>query len=267
MLTHSKVYDTHKLWLTIDVEELNDSNFKLFEKKPINLHYEELLDNWLELCERNNYKSTAFVLGSFAKKYPYIIKKISNAGHEIASHGLTHDLVYDMSLQEWNNSIIESKYILEDITSNEVKGYRSASWSLPFNKDYYEKLLSSGYSYSSSYFPFKTYLYGNSIDKKEPFEINTKSGTIIEIPIPKFGIPFSGGFYLRMFPPFLQKLLILQLNNLGVKPIIYIHPYELVDSKFITKHFFNYFKKNADFFLAFGATSNSLKDIEALLID
>jgi len=264
MLTKSTVYDTHPLWLTIDVEELVDSNFNLLNKKSINLDYEVLLNNWLRLCNHNNYKSTAFVLGSFAKKYPHLIKKLSNAGHEIASHGLTHDLVYDISFEKWNNSIIQSKNILEDITGRNIIGYRSASWSLPFEKSYYEALVDAGYSYSSSYFPLKTYLYGNSIDKKHPFEVHTKSGKITEIPVPKLGIPYSGGFYLRMFPSFLQKLLISKLINRGIKPVIYIHPYELIDNDYILKFYFQYFKKNIDFFLAFGATSKPLNDIEEL---
>jgi len=265
MLTPSKVYNEHEIWLTIDVEELNDSNFKLSEKKPIKLNYEKLIDDWLELCDKNNCKSTAFVLGGFAKKYPEIVKKLSSAGHEIASHGHTHDLVYDISFETWKESINDSKKTLEDIIGKEVNGYRSASWSLPFDKQYYETLVDSGYTYSSSYFPLKTYLYGNSIDKKWPFEIHTSSGVITEIPIPKLGIPYSGGFYLRMLPLFLQKILMKRMFSLGVKPVIYIHPYELVNPDFITKYFLQYFKKNIDFFLAFSAISRPIKDIDMLL--
>jgi len=264
MSTYSIVYDKYPLWLTIDVEELTDSNFNLINKKSINLDYEILLDNWLELCQRYNYKSTAFVLGSFAKKYPFLIKKLANEGHEIASHGLTHDLVYDISFNKWNDSIIQSKNILEDIIGKEVKGYRSASWSLPFEKFYYEGLINAGYSYSSSYFPIKTYMYGNIIDKKNPFKIETESGSIVEIPIPKFGIPFSGGFYLRLLPISIQKVLTNLLNKSGVKPVVYIHPYELLSGS-LMKHFKQNFKTNIDFFLAFYSSSPAEYKIERLL--
>lgn len=258
-------YKEFPLWLTIDIEELFDSNFNLVPKKSFILDYDSLLDNWLVLCEEMNFKSTAFILGSFADKYPHIVKKLSDNGHEIASHGQTHDLVYSLKLEEWKKSINDSKKTLEDIIGKEVNGYRSASWSLPFEQQYYETLVDSGYTYSSSYFPLKTYLYGNSIDKKWPFEIHTSSGVITEIPIPKLGIPYSGGFYLRMLPSFLQKILMKRMFSLGVKPVIYIHPYELVNPDFITKYFLQYFKKNIDFFLAFGAISRPIKDIDMLL--
>jgi len=258
-------YQKYSSWFTIDVEELSDTNFNLIKKRTLELNYETLVNNWLQVCKKYNYKSTAFVLGSFALKYPNVIKKLSDAGHEISSHGLNHNLVSKIEFYEWKNSISESKKILEDITGKEVNGYRAASWSLPFETHYYETLVELGYKYSSSYFPLKTYLYGNSIDKKHPFEIHTKSGKITEIPVPKLGIPYSGGFYLRMFPSFLQKLLISKLINKGIKPVIYIHPYELIDNDYILKFYFQYFKKNIDFFLAFGATSRPLNDIEELL--
>jgi len=260
-----QTYQKYSSWLTIDIEELSDTNFNLTKKRTLELNYEELVDNWLEVCEKYNYKSTAFVLGSFALKYPNIIKKLSDAGHEISSHGLNHDLVFKTEFSKWKDSITDSKKILEDITGKEVNGYRSASWSLPFEKSYYERLFELGYKYSSSYFPLKTYLYGNSIDKKNPFEIFTKSGVITEIPIPKLIVPFSGGFYLRMFPSFLQKLLANKLIKKSIKPVIYIHPYELIDNGYILKFYSQYFKKNIDLFLAFGATSRPLDDIEELL--
>jgi len=261
------LYNTNKIWLTIDVEELSDSNFRLIAKNELKLDYEALIDNWLNLCEEYGYKSTAFILGSFAEKYPHIVKKLSNNGHEIASHGLTHDLVYDIPFETWSNSISESKRILEDITGNEIKGYRSASWSLPFEKYYYEELVKSGYSYSSSYFPLKTYLYGNAIDKKNSFNVETKSGSIIEIPVPKFIVPFSGGFYLRTLPQFVQKLLVKQLISIDVKPVLYVHPYELIKKNSMLAYYYKYFKKNIDFFLAFWTLNRPISNIEKYLID
>jgi len=262
----SSIYYNHKVWLTIDIEEITDTNFNIRWKCSSDLKYEKLIESWIELNNRLGYKSTCFVLGSFATKYPNLIKKLYDNGHEIASHGINHALVNSISIKEWRDSIYKSKHILEDIIGEEVKGYRSASWSLPFDKDYYEILIEEGYSYSSSYFPIKTYMYGNSIDKKRPFKISTNMGEITEYPILKNIIPYSGGFYLRAIPFIIEKYLLNNSIKQGYKPIIYIHPYELLDINLI-----NYFRKktsiNLDFILAFYSTSSPLKKIEKLLYD
>eukprot|EP01003_Olkasia_polycarbonata_P004092 NODE_304_length_1031_cov_87.341141_g261_i0.p1 GENE.NODE_304_length_1031_cov_87.341141_g261_i0~~NODE_304_length_1031_cov_87.341141_g261_i0.p1 ORF type:complete len:121 (-),score=5.30 NODE_304_length_1031_cov_87.341141_g261_i0:469-831(-) len=112
----SDIYDSSKVWLTIDVEEIIDTNFNINWKIEPKLDYSILIDNWIEFTTNLNMKSTCFVLGSFAMKYPHLITRLSNAGHEIASHGNNHDLVYEMNLEEWEKSIIESKKILENIT-------------------------------------------------------------------------------------------------------------------------------------------------------
>ncbi len=262
----SKIYNKYNIWLTIDVEKITDTNFNINWKSKADLNYELLINNWIKLCDKLNYRSTCFVLGSFAKEYPNLVKKLHNNGHEISSHGINHNLVYNMKFSDWQESIKDSKKILEDIISDKVKGYRSASWSLPFNKNYYEALINEGYSYSSSYFPIKTYMYGNYIDKKEPFKIKTKSGTITEIPIPKYILPFSGGFYLRVLPTFIEKYLLKKAINKKIKPVIYIHPYELINNKSLVSYFLKYSKINLDFILAFYSTSKPIDKIECAII-
>jgi len=259
----SRIYNSEKIWLTIDVEELVDSNFNIKYKSIVKLDYNKLIDNWLDFCDENNIKSTAFVLGSFAKKYPDIIRKIHNKGHEIACHGEDHRLVYKYDREEWYIKTNIAKSFLEELINDEVKGYRSPSWSLPYDKEYYEDLIKMGFTYSSSYFPFKTYMYGHSEDKKKPFTVFTDKGEITEIPLAKFLIPFSGGFYLRLIPTFLQKMLIYRLAKI-TKVIIYIHPYELDSENMFFKHLetANFSK---DFFLAFYSSSSPKKKIKCLL--
>jgi len=244
----------NKIWWTVDVEELEDSNFNLIKTKEFELDYEKLIDKWLEFCANNDIVSTAFVLGKFAKKYPQIIKKLSSANHEIACHGLTHELVYNLEFMTWKKELIQAKNILEEISGKKVIGYRSPSWSLPFEKRYYQALKEIGFVYSSSYFPFKTHMYGHSIDKKKPFLFEG----VKEIPVAKFGIPFSGGFYFRFFPAFVSKFLFKRLINMGVRPVFYIHPYELND-----KNLFFYHQKSLDSFFAFFSFGNTCKKLRA----
>ena len=232
------------MWLTTDIEKVTDMNFNVLWKKQPIINYEKYIDYFLEIAKNRN--ATAFVLGSFAKKYPNVVKKISNSGVEIASHSLYHKLVYKENFDEWKKEIVESKKILENLIGKEVIGYRSPSWTLPFEKKYYQALVESGYKYSSSYFPIKTYMYGNSINKTEPFKIYTKSGIIEERPIPKNIIPFGGGFYLRVLPLWLLKILFKKTDN----SVLYIHPYEMSD-KNLLKEYWEYCDKNIDYFLAF----------------
>lgn len=248
------------IWLTIDVEEVIDMNFNVKWKKEPILDYEKYVDYFIKLS--NGHKTTAFVLGSFAKKFPHIVKKLSDSGIEIACHGMKHKLVYQESFEQWSKEICEAKEILENLTGKKVLGYRSPSWSMPFEKKYYEQLAKSGFKYSSSYFPMKNYMYGNIINKKEPFKIYTKNGIIKEYPIPKNIIPFSGGFYLRVLPLWLLKILFKRTKN----AIMYIHPYELMEENLL-KFFKNYASCNIDFFLAFYATSPAKNKIKIILND
>ncbi|BCD67690.1 hypothetical protein NitYY0918_C0591 [Nitratiruptor sp. YY09-18] len=256
-------YTKYPLWLTIDVEELEDANFGIQPKKKLHIDYAYLIDRWIGLCSKYDIHSTAFVLGSFAKKYPHLVRKLHEAGHEIASHGMYHELIYKIPFKEWKSQTIQAKKILEDLIGKEVRGYRSPSWTLPFEKKYYSTLRAMGFYYSSSYFPFKTYMYGNTIDKKEPFAIYTEHGKITEIPIPKYILPFSGGFYMRILPFWFIRYAMQKLINKGYKPIIYTHPYELLDNLF-----FKYIKDvkfDMAYILTFAHSANSLQRFKMLL--
>ncbi len=246
------------IWLTLDVEEVTDMNFKVKWREEPPLEYEKYIDSFIEFSKNRN--ATAFVLGSFAKKYPHIVQKLSQNGIEIACHGLHHNLVYAEDFEIWSKDLVQAKKILEELTCKPVLGYRSPSWSMPFEKRYYEFLVKAGFEYSSSYFPMKNYMYGNSINKKTPFSIYTKYGQVQERPIPKNIIPFSGGFYLRVLPLWLLKLLFKNTKN----TILYIHPYELIDTNLL-RYFKKYTAYNFDYFLAFYASSYAKNKIKALL--
>jgi len=246
------------IWVTLDVEEVMDMNFSVKWKSEPKIDYEKYIDYFIQLSR--GCKTTAFVLGDFAKKYPQIVKKISNSGIEIACHGLKHNFVYKEGFEDWSRRLKESKELLEELIDREVLGYRSPSWSMPFEKRYYKELARLGFKYSSSYFPMKNYMYGNSIDKKEPFFIATEFGKIEERPIPKYIIPFSGGFYLRVLPLWILNILFKKAEN----SVLYIHPYELMD-KNLLRFFKKYADKNLDYFLAFYSTGYGVNKLKSIL--
>jgi hypothetical protein len=246
------------IWLTIDVEDVTDMNFKIQWKKKPEIDYEKTIDSFIELGR--GQKATAFVLGSFAQKYPHLIKRLSESGIEIGCHGFNHNLIYTETFEQWLKEIKESKRLLEEMLSKKVVGYRSVNWSMPFEKEYYEELVKMGFEYSSSYFPMKNYMYGNKINKKEPFTIYTDSGNIEERPVVRDIIPFCGGFYLRVLPLWVLKYFFKKTKN----PTLYIHPYELIDANLLS-YFQKYASFNLDYFLAFYVSSLSKNKIKEIL--
>jgi hypothetical protein len=246
------------MWVTIDIEEIDDMHFNIKWRSIPELNYEKLVDIFIDFSR--GFKTTAFIVGTFAQKYPHLVKKLSENGVEIGCHGNTHTLVYEQSFEQWCIELDQSKKLLEQITSKKVVGYRSPSWSMPFEKRYYEELARQGFSYSSSYFPIKTHMYGNSIDKKEFFTIFTQYGKIQERPIAKKIIPFSGGFYLRVLPLWLLKILFKNTPE----SILYTHPYELESKNLLLclKRFIGF---NIGCILAFYSTGSTKNKIISIL--
>src|SRR4030042_3171597 len=114
--------------LTFDIEEWYDANYPktgspVIHSKKSNLENET--DKILDLCDKYKNKATFFILGRVASEKPDLVKRIKDRGHEIASHGFGHDLVYKMSPQQFKEDLKRSIGILEDITGKKIFGYRA----------------------------------------------------------------------------------------------------------------------------------------------
>lgn len=189
----------------------------------------------LDLFEDNNVKATFFVLGSLAEEHPELIKEIFNRGHEIASHGYGHQLVYKLSKEEFREDVKKAVSIVEDIIQYKVKGYRAPSWSITKKSIWALEILQNlGIKYDSSIFPFENYLYGIVDAPRFIFEtsIYDKNLTIKEIPpstinVLNKNIPFSGGFYLRALPYLAIKSCVDMVNKEKQPVVAYIHPREI----------------------------------------
>src|SRR5882724_4831986 len=116
----------------------------------VEVNFRKLLD----LFSEKNVKTTCFFLGWVAQKYPDLVREASSLGHEIASHGYSHTLVYKMSPEEFYRDSSRSKQILEDITGRAVEGYRAPGFSVTEKTPwFFEKLADAGYRYDASVFP------------------------------------------------------------------------------------------------------------------
>lgn len=227
------------IFLTFDVEEFYNAELlsKYINKNEIKeTNLENNIDSLIDLCSEYKVKSTSFILGEVAKNKPQIVRKLYNAGHEIASHSYSHKLIYNMTPEEFRNDLRKSKNVLEDITGGRIIGYRAPSWSV--KKEildwYYEILIENEIEYSSSIYPGRTFLYGipDAPDNIHRPLINGRKLNILEIPqhlknIIFFKSGFSGGFYLRLYPMFILKLFF--KNELKNKNnfFMYLHPYEI----------------------------------------
>lgn len=222
--------------ITIDLEDWYHCNLgenNVLEKR--NSTVEKNTIEILRLLKKYNAKATFFSLGTVAEDFPKLIKKIDEDGHEVASHGYGHQLVYDLTPEEFAEDIKKSKQILERIIDKKVIGYRAPSWSIiEQNLWALEILEKSGFKYSSSIFPIKTFLYGIPDAPTYPNKptVNGKQLDIYEFPpgvanfvIKKLG--FSGGFYFRFFPFFIIKNIIQRKNKKNIPVICYLHPWEI----------------------------------------
>ncbi len=231
----------------------------------------------LKLLDKYNVKATFFILGNVAKKNPELIKKIYKKGHEIASHGMSHNPLWELDYSKFDKELKDFKKLIRKILGNNIKifGFRAPTFSIDNTTKYGIKcLINNQYRYDSSIFPVKTHIYGlknapYTIYKPNLNDLSQKdnNSNIIEFPLTilkfsKIKIPISGGFYLRIFPYFILKLLLRRINSKKRPFIIYFHPWE---TYFKTPKIRNISFRN--YFITYYGINNCLKKIESLLQD
>jgi len=205
-------------------------------------HVEKNTDEILLLLDNKNTKGTFFTLGCVAEKHPSIVRKIVAQGHEIASHGYSHKLIYKQSQEEFRNETIKSKAILEDIAQIEVRGYRAATYSITRESLWaLDILVDAGFIYDSSIFPIRHDRYGIPDINPIPHEIETPGGqSIVEFPISTLktrlaNVPVGGGGYFRLFPYVFTRWALNRVNNRSNEFVFYIHPWEIDESQPVIK--------------------------------
>jgi len=188
----------------------------------------------LDLFDEFNLRSTFFVLGWVAERNPDLVKTIANRGHELASHGYAHRLVYDQTRSAFREDVRRAKRLLEDGCGRPVIGYRAPSYSItPRSLWALDVLLEEGYEYDSSIFPIRHDRYGIPVSARRPYAIERTVGTLVEVPgsTTRFGplnLPVAGGGYFRILPYQWTRWGIARLNRLeGRAAIFYLHPWEI----------------------------------------
>jgi polysaccharide deacetylase family protein (PEP-CTERM system associated) len=225
--------------LTVDVEDyFHVSAFASsierneWEKHP--LRVEKNTQNLLDLFDDHDVKATFFVLGWVAERATGLIREISSRGHEIASHGYSHQLVYNQEPAVFRDETLRSKSILEDIVQVPVRGYRAASYSITSQSLWALDILSeAGFDYDSSIFPVRHDRYGMPGSPEHPYLLETPAGhSIVEFPLStaklfQYRLPVAGGGYFRLYPYWLSRAGLRQINRANKPFIFYLHPWEI----------------------------------------
>ncbi|QKK06876.1 MAG: DUF3473 domain-containing protein [Planctomycetota bacterium] len=195
------------------------------------LRVERNTDRMLELMAERGVTCTCFILGWVADKCPALIKRIADAGHEIASHGYGHDLIYSLSHEEFREDIRRAKALVEDLTGAQIRGYRAPSFSIT---DWAIDILQEeGFTYDSSAFPTVAHdRYGklSGMDAGEPIvEIRPgfKEVCVSTLQLGKKGVPWGGGGYFRLIPYPVFKRGVSKILRGGGPYVFYIHPWEI----------------------------------------
>ena len=221
--------------MTVDLEEWYHQNLTDSGNHTtvLTARVEQNTEKLLHIFNDAKVTATFFCLGETAQKHPGLIRKIHEAGHEIASHGFRHELVYRQNRKEFFENVKKSKDILSDISGREIKGFRSPSWSITENSLWALEVISElGFIYDSSIFPMKNFLYGIPDSPQFCYEHTIGEKTLLEVPPSTFSflgkrMGFSGGFYFRAFPLFFTIHTAKSLNKQSNPVVFYIHPHEI----------------------------------------
>jgi len=193
---------------------------------------ERNVDRLLAMYDEAGVKATFFTLGWIAERYPALIRRIVEGGHELASHGWNHTRADSQDEAAFRADIRKTKNFLQDVGGVEVIGYRAATFSIgPKNYWAFKVLSEEGYRYSSSLYPVKHDLYGDTGASRVPF--HPEGLPILEAPmttVQYFGrnFPCSGGGYFRLLPYWLSRMNMRRVNMRDHQPcIFYFHPWEI----------------------------------------
>jgi len=190
-------------------------------------------DAVIALFDRAGAKGTFFTLGWVAERYPALIRRIVDAGHEVASHGWDHVRVFTMTPDQFRADIRRARAVLEDAGGRAVTGYRAPSFSIDQRTPWAHEILSEeGYAYSSSVAPVVHDHYG--WPEAPRFAFRPVAGSaLVELPVTTARlmgriVAAGGGGFFRLFPYAFSRWAIRQVNKQDRRPaIFYFHPWEI----------------------------------------
>jgi len=201
------------------------------ELPAISLDQWRVFDNTmhlLDLFDELDIRGTFFMLGVVAEALPELASRIANRGHEVASHGYSHRLVYDMTPELFKEEITRTGDLIAGQTGKSLAGFRAPQWSLGKLTPWaFEILAAEGYLYDSSCTPLP--FIGNARGPMSPYQISTTTGSLWEIPPlvtpTRFGnLPSGGGWGLRLLPVRTILKGVSSAHSSGNPAVFFLHP-------------------------------------------
>ncbi len=194
---------------------------------------ERNVEHILEMFEAAGAKGTFFTLGWIAERYPALIRRVAEQGHELASHGFHHQRADRVSRTEFEDDISRSKSLLEDISGKAVRGYRAPCFSISARNLWaLDVLEGAGYCYSSSIYPIHHDAYGMPEAPRHAF-YPFAGQQFLEIPVSSVRLlgrnwPSGGGGYFRLLPLSLSLATLSHIRDREKRPcVFYFHPWEI----------------------------------------
>ncbi len=187
----------------------------------------------LDLFAAAGVRATFFTLGWVAARHPALIRRIHDAGHEIASHGWDHTRVFTLDPDRFGADLAQSRAALEDAAGVAVTGYRAPSFSIDARSPWaFSVLAEADYAYSSSVAPVGHDHYGWREAPRFAFQPLADSA-LIEIPVTtamlgQRRVAAGGGGFFRVLPYAFSRWAIAQVNREAGRPaVFYFHPWEI----------------------------------------
>ena len=188
----------------------------------------------LEIFEQAGVTATFFVLGWVAERFPALVRQIAAGGHEVASHGYAHRLVYEMTPADFREDLRRARGVLESAGGRPICGYRAPSFSITRRSMWaLDVLAAEGYLYDASIFPIHHDRYGIPDAPRHPYRVSRDVGALWELPGSTVrcggqNLPIGGGGYFRLLPYAWTRRAIAHVNAREGKAVVfYLHPWEI----------------------------------------
>jgi polysaccharide deacetylase family protein (PEP-CTERM system associated) len=184
----------------------------------------------LDELARRDVRCTFFVLGWVAEHHPQLIAEIAERGHEIASHGYAHTLIYTQTPEAFRDDLRRANDAIAKACGVTPRGFRAPGFSIkPQNLWAFDVLREEGFEYDSSAFPAVRSHGG--LPGTAPLPTVLDNG-LVEFPITTINLyvarcSYLGGGYLRLIPKSLMLSWATRQDRAGVPLILYIHPRDI----------------------------------------
>lgn len=223
--------------LSVDIEDwfqvgAFESTIRRSDWDGLDHRYVRNTEAVLDLFDRCGVKGTFFTLGWIAERVPHLMRRIVDAGHELASHGYDHQRVFTLTADQFRADLIKTRALLEEASGKPVIGYRAPSFSIDGRTPWAHQILAElGYVYSSSVAPVAHDHYGWPETPRfswHPFA----DSRFVELPVTTARImgrtvAAGGGGFFRLFPYAFSRWAVQQMNADGQPAVLYFHPWEI----------------------------------------